>query len=90
MVIDMVKRFDRRIGLRMLYSRYDIPKDQREKYRQLWSEFWNILPDAFEKEMSDASEIGETAENDGNSGTPAGQTVPEEQGRAENVKKQTA
>jgi hypothetical protein len=56
-ITDFVKRFDRRIGLRMLYSRYNIPKHERDKYRELWSKFYDMLPDAFEKEQTDASEV---------------------------------
>jgi hypothetical protein len=48
---DFVKQYDRRIGLRVLYSRYSIPKHEREKYRELWSRFYDALPDAFEKEL---------------------------------------
>ena len=49
-VAEMVKKYDRRIGLRMLYNKYGIGKEEREKYRVLWTRFWDLLPDAFEKE----------------------------------------
>jgi hypothetical protein len=78
-MIDFVKRYDRRIGLRMLYSRYNIPKHERDKYRELWSKFWEKIPDSFEKELTDASEKREAEENDGDSSAQARETVPAEQ-----------
>jgi hypothetical protein len=56
-VIDFVKQYDRRVGLRMLYGRYNIPKNERDKYRELWSKFYDLLPDAFEKELEDGSDM---------------------------------
>lgn len=56
-VVDFVKQYDRRVGLRMLYGRYNIPKNERDKYRELWSKFYDMLPDAFEKEQEDGSDM---------------------------------
>lgn len=48
-----VKTYDKRVGLRMLYQKYGIPKSERHKYRELWNKFYELLPDAFEKERSE-------------------------------------
>ena len=68
-LIDFVKRYDRRVGLRMLYGRYNIPKHERDKYRDIWSKFYDMLPDAFEKGADDGSELrsesGHTGERSG-------------------------
>jgi hypothetical protein len=80
--LDYVKKYDRRIGLRMLYQKHSIPEGERYKYRKLWKAFMEIL--------DDASENRETTENDGNSGTPTGEAVQEEPESAENVKETVA
>jgi hypothetical protein len=84
-MIEMVKKYDRRVGLRMLYQKHNIPEGERHKYRKLWKAFWSAIPDGFERDKYDASEDREAEENDGNSSTPTGQAVPEEQESAENV-----
>ncbi|MHA2350335.1 MAG: hypothetical protein ACXADL_11985 [Candidatus Thorarchaeota archaeon] len=61
-LVDFVKQYDRRVGLRMLYSRYNIPKTEREKYRLLWSKFYDILPDSFEKETVEEERIEDGSE----------------------------
>jgi hypothetical protein len=87
-IAEMVRSYDRRVGLRMLYQRHNIPESERHKYRKLWKAFWEVLPDGFEKK--DASKKRKTTEDDGNSGTPAGEAVPEEQKSAEDVKESVA
>jgi len=77
-LIDMVKKYDKRVGLRMLYQEYEIPESERYKYRKLWNTFYDLLPDAFEKDKKDASEIGQTKEDDGDSETQSFEVVPEE------------
>lgn len=57
-----VREYDKRIGLRMLYSKYEIPKSERHKYRELYNRFYDIMPDAFGKEEADASESKEATE----------------------------
>ena len=52
-LVDFVKQYDRRVGLRMLYGRYNIPKHERDKYRELWAKFHDMLPDSFEKEPTE-------------------------------------
>ena len=89
-VVDMVKEYDRRIGLRMLYGKYNIPKSERDKYRELWSRFYDMLPDAFEKETVDASEERETTEDDGDSSPSTGQAVSQEPESPEDVEEKTA
>jgi hypothetical protein len=89
-LIDFVERYDRRIGLRMLYSRYNIPKHERDKYRELWSRFHEELPTAFEKEHTDASKNRKTEEDVCYSSTQPAKASTEESGRAEDVKEQTA
>jgi hypothetical protein len=84
-IIEMVKTHDKRIGLRMLYNQYSIPMSERYKYRKLWNTFYDLLPDAFEKELNHARKIRETEAIDGDGSTPAGETVPEESRRAEDV-----
>lgn len=74
-LVDYVKQYDRRVGLRMLYGRYNIPKHERDKYRELWAKFHAMLPDSFEKEPTEErieedgsdvrSESGHTAERIG-------------------------
>ena len=82
-LIDMVKKHDKRVGLRMLYEHYNIPESERYKYRKLWNTFYNLLPDAFEKEKNNASEVGETETDDGDSEAQSFQVVPEEPWRPE-------
>ena len=89
-VIDMVKRYDRRIGLRMLYKKYNIPKQERDKYRELWSRFWDLLPDAFEKEPDDAVGDREAEKNDGSGLSPTVEAVQAEPEGAEDGQKETA
>lgn len=75
---EFVRKYDKRIGMRMLYRAYNIPEGERHLYRKLWDEFWNAMPDAYEKETADASEDTETETADGDSHAPAGQAVQEE------------
>ena len=75
---EYVKKYDKRIGLRMLYKRHSVPESERHLYRQLWDEFRAVLPDAFEKDIENASEDTETAKDDGDSPASAGQALQEE------------
>ena len=77
-LIDMVKKYDKRVGLRKLYQDFAIPESDRHKYRKLWNTFYDLLPDAFEKELNNASEIRETETDDGDSEALSFETVPEE------------
>ena len=31
-----VRKYHKRVGLRMIYKKYNIGKDEREKYRKMW------------------------------------------------------
>ena len=75
---EYVRKYDKRIGLRMLYRQYGIPEGERYLYRKLWDEFWEAIPDAYEKETADASQDTETETLDGDSPAPAGQALQEE------------
>ena len=69
-LVDFVKQYDRRVGLRMLYGRYNIPKHERDKYRELWAKFHTMLPDSFEKEPTE-ERIEDGSDMHGESGHPS-------------------
>lgn len=64
-----VDRYHKRVGLRMIYKKFEVPEKDKVNYRKMW--------DILEAEK-DASEEQSTEADDGNSGTPAGQVVCEE------------
>ena len=85
-IIEGVKKYDKRVGLRKLYQDFDIPEPERYKFRKLWNMFYDILPDAFEKELTEnASEIRETEEDDGHRGASPGETLQAEPESPEDV-----
>jgi hypothetical protein len=64
-----VEKHHKRVGLRMLYKKFDTPDSDKEKFRKMW--------DLLETEKN-ASEKQSTETPDGDGGTPAGEVVCEE------------
>lgn len=63
------EKYHKRVGLRMLYKKFDIPDANREKYRKMW-DLMETEKNASEKQST------ETTLCDG--GTRAGEVVCEE------------
>jgi len=89
-VQEIVRNHDKRVGMRMLYAKFDIPEEKRHLYRRLWDEFYKMMPDAYGKEQEDASENRETTEDDGDSPASTGQAIQEEQEGSEDEQEATA
>jgi len=83
-VMEFVRHYDKRVGLRMLYQKFSIPKPQREKYRELWNVVWEALPDAFEKEHDHAGPKRKTKKGGGHRPAPSGETESVEPVAVEN------
>lgn len=68
---EFVRTYERRSGLRKLYRDYNISEPERYLFRKAWNRFVELMPDAYEKrgnqETPNASQISETAEDDGDS-----------------------
>lgn len=79
--IEAVKRYDKRIGLRMLYKEFEVPKESRPVFRKMW--------DKIVQEIEYASSQQIAAPHDGNSETPAREAVRAEPGGPENEQKPT-
>lgn len=87
---DRVKRYDKKVGLRMLYREYHITSaDERLKYNMVWDKFHKIITDAYGKGTEDAGDQRKAETLNGDSGTPTGEVVPEEQGCAQDVQETT-
>ena len=78
---EYVNRHHKRVGLRMLYKKYDVPEGERENYRRMW--------DLVETEKN-ASEKQSTEESYGHRAASPGETVREESGVEENVEEPVA
>ena len=63
--IEAVKRYDKRIGLRMLYREFEVPEEIRPRFRVIW--------DKIAEEIEYASQVESTETPDGDSGARAGQ-----------------
>ncbi len=79
--VEAVKRYDKRVGLRILYREYEVPEKSRPAFRKMW--------DKIAQEIEYASGKQEPETNDGDSGTPARETVRPESGSSENEQKPT-
>lgn len=74
-LIDYVKKYDVRVGLRMIYRKFGVPEGERYKYRKLWNAVWNEIPDAFGKGDENACKKSGPAPLDGDSGTLPGEAL---------------
>lgn len=74
--IEAVKRYDKRIGLRVLYKEYEVPAESRPAFRKMWDKIVQEIEDASEKQSAEA--------DDGDSRTRSGETVRSEPGSSEN------
>lgn len=79
--VEAVKRYDKRIGLRILYKEYEVPKESRPVFRKMWDKIVQEIEYASGKQGPETS--------DGDSGTSAGETVRPEPGSSENEQKPT-
>lgn len=79
--VEAVKRYDKRIGLRMLYKEYDVPKESRPAFRKMW--------DKITQEIEYASGKQGPETDDGDSQTSAGKTVRPQSGSSEHEQEPT-
>lgn len=74
--IEHVERYDKRIGLRMLYKEFEVPAESRPAFRDMWDKIAEEINHASRKQGAEA--------DDGDSQAPAGETVRSEPGGPEN------
>ncbi|KKM76944.1 hypothetical protein LCGC14_1375050 [marine sediment metagenome] len=79
--IEAVKRYDKRIGLRMLYKEYEVPAESRPVFRNMW--------DRIAQEVEYASKIENAEATDGNGAPQSGQDKVEKPRSSENEPKPT-
>lgn len=83
--IKFVEEHDKRIGLRMLYKKYEVPQYDREKFRRAWNLIEERIDNASEKRQQPEGNKPEhkDAEERGVSAGPGSSDSDEQSGQEE-------